>query len=268
VVTPDPHPTDPNLGLSDRSTRASEHHSVGRGAPRTDDCDDVLHQQPSTLVLDVKDNVHQARLFGALSPQRGHQVAPKKTRSATEASPPTVRDASFDLKAQQVFDSWRELRRVSMRSLYEEVYGLGDDALEPAQFDALEILLTTTEWRMVDFAKALHVDPSTATRMIDRLVKAGVAVRGPSGVDGRGIVVRATRDGRKRRSSITVRRLELMREFLRFFEDDEVDQLIELMGRLADSVLRVADERSSADRATESGSKKRKSAKTVARQTS
>jgi DNA-binding MarR family transcriptional regulator len=175
-------------------------------------------------------------------------VSPRKTRSATNAVTPPLRDSSFDIKAQQVFDSWRELRRVSMRSLYEEVYGLGDEALEPAQFDALEILLSTTEWRMVDFAKALHVDPSTATRMVDRLVKAGVAVRGPSGVDGRGIVVRATRSGRKRRSSTTARRLGLMREFLQYFEDDEVDQLIDLMERLADSVVRVADEHSAAER--------------------
>ena len=174
----------------------------------------------------------------------GEAATPKPT--GTPPSRPrsqSTYDTAFEMNAQRVFDAWRELGRVSVRQLRTELYGEDDDALEPAQFDALEMLLSETEWRMNDFARALHVDPSTVTRTVDRLVKAGVAVRLPSSFDGRGTVVRATRQGRLRRTRVVEGRRELMREFLRDFTDQEIATLIELMERLADSVARVADER-------------------------
>jgi DNA-binding MarR family transcriptional regulator len=155
-------------------------------------------------------------------------------------------DEEFERRAQRVFDGLRELRKMSHHRLYEELYGEGDEALEPAQYDALELLLSDTEWRMTDFASALRVDRSTATRMVDRLERAGVATRGPSEIDGRGIIVRATRAGRLRRTRVVEGRREFMREFLRVFRDDEIDTLNELMERLADSVAAVNDERAAA----------------------
>jgi DNA-binding MarR family transcriptional regulator len=152
----------------------------------------------------------------------------------------------FELRSSRVFEALRELRRLSYRQLYVELYGEGREALEPAQYDALEMLLSQPEWRMSDYARALRVDPSTATRMLDRLVKAGVAVRSPSAVDARGINIRATRAGRLRRIRVVEGRRELMHEFLRVFTDDEIDTFIELMERLADNIAAVADERATA----------------------
>ena len=153
------------------------------------------------------------------------------------------KDRQSDFNAQRLFDVLRELRRGSFRSLYDELYGEGDQALEPAQYDALELLLTEADWRMTDFARLLGVDPSTATRMVDRLVKAGVAARVPSSVDGRGVVIRGTRAGRLRRTHVVEGRRQLMREFIEVFEDEELNALIELMERLADRMAEVADER-------------------------
>jgi DNA-binding MarR family transcriptional regulator len=168
--------------------------------------------------------------------------APSKTANARGMKQPE-HDEQFEMRSRRVFEAMRELRRLSFRHLYEELYGEGDEALEPAQYDALELLLTESEWRMSDYAHALRVDPSTATRMVDRLVKAGVATRGPSGADGRGIVVRGTRAGRLRRLRVEEGRREFMRDFLRVFSDNDLDALIELMERLADSVAVVAYER-------------------------
>lgn len=104
-----------------------------------------------------------------------------------------VRDMDFEFRSRMVFEALRQLRKLSFRQLQADLYGQGKDALEPAQYDALDLLLTDNEWRMTDFAKALRVDSSTATRMVDRLVQAGVAIRKPSRTDGRGINIRATR---------------------------------------------------------------------------
>jgi DNA-binding MarR family transcriptional regulator len=152
-------------------------------------------------------------------------------------------DPEFELRSLRLFEAMRELRKISFRELYVEIYGEADEALEPAQYEALEMLVTRTEWRMTDFAKALQVEPSTATRMVDRLVKAGVAVRNSSRSDGRGIVVRASRSGRLRRTRVVEGRRELMHEFAEPFSDREVDTLVNLMERLADSIARVADNR-------------------------
>jgi DNA-binding MarR family transcriptional regulator len=163
-----------------------------------------------------------------------------------------VEGDGFERRSARLFEALREIRTMSHRPLYEELYGSGEQMLEPAQFDALEMLLAKTEWRMADFATALRVDRSTATRMVDRLVRAGVAVRAPSEDDLRGIVVRATREGRLRRTRVVEGRREFMREFLRSFSDEEIDTLTALLERLADSVADVADERARAVRAAAS----------------
>jgi DNA-binding MarR family transcriptional regulator len=181
-------------------------------------------------------------------------VAAGNRKRADEPSSPSLKpvadprrgDPDFELRSLRVFEAMRELRNISFRQLYVEIYGDADDALEPAQYEALEVLTSRTEWRMTDFARALQVEPSTATRMVDRLVKARVAIRGASKSDGRGIVVRASREGRLRRTRVMEGRREHMHEFLATFGDDEIDTLATLMERLADSIAEVADRRGAA----------------------
>jgi DNA-binding MarR family transcriptional regulator len=152
-------------------------------------------------------------------------------------------DPEFELQSLRLFEAMRELRKISFRELYVEIYGEADEALEPAQYEALEVLVTRSEWRMTDFARALQVEPSTATRMVDRLVKAGVAVRKSSRSDGRGVVIRASRSGRLRRTRVVEGRREMMHDFVEPFTDREVDTLINLMERLADNIAQAADDR-------------------------
>ena len=71
---------------------------------------------------------------------------------------------------QRVFEAWRELRRGAVRKLNGDFYGRWPDALDPAQMDILEMIVSQSSWRMSQLAQALHLDPSTVTRSIDRLV--------------------------------------------------------------------------------------------------
>ena len=85
-----------------------------------------------------------------------------------------------DEVARRIGLAWRELRRgASMTVLREQFLGTGEDALEPGQMDTLDVLLSRESWRMGDLADALRVDPSTATRAVERLTRINLAERLP-----------------------------------------------------------------------------------------
>jgi DNA-binding MarR family transcriptional regulator len=157
---------------------------------------------------------------------------------------PKTRGERFEKNAHLVFDAFRELRRGPSRRLTAAYYDSLQIALEPAQVDVLELLMTKSEWRMSDAADELHVDPSTLTRMVDRLVKSGVVERDRSGLDKRGIVIKVTSLGRQQCRIIAKGRQEAMREYLRDLSDDEVETLAILMNRFTEGIARVARERS------------------------
>jgi DNA-binding MarR family transcriptional regulator len=116
--------------------------------------------------------------------------------------------------------------------LREHLFGAGAEALEPGQYDTLDLLTRQTAWRMSDLAEALRVDPSTATRAVQRLVKTGLAERHASSEDGRVVMVSATETGRSRHASIAVTRRAFMQAMLQPFDDDERRQLADLLERL------------------------------------
>jgi DNA-binding MarR family transcriptional regulator len=169
---------------------------------------------------------------------------PDEARGAVRPLDEPADDDDLVELGQRIFDAWRELRRgAGVSSLREHLYGSGDDALDPGQLDALELVLQRGAWRMSELANALYVDASTATRTIDRLVASGLVVRRPATEDGRGIVVSATSKGRKQCARIQRGRSELMLTFLDEFELPEAQALAGLMERLVASVNRVANRR-------------------------
>ena len=127
-----------------------------------------------------------------------------------------------------------------MSSLRDHLFGSGDDALEPGQFDTVEILVQRDAWRMSELADALRVDPSTATRAVQRLQREGLAVRVPSDDDRRVVMVSATEAGRRRYEIIARRRARFMRDVLAPFGPEERRQLGDLLERLVASVDQVA----------------------------
>ena len=140
-------------------------------------------------------------------------------------------EAEFAL-ASRIGVAWKELRRgAAMTALRDHLFGAGADALELGQVDTLELLVGRPAWRMSELADALRVDPSTATRAVQRLVKAGLAGRTAGLDDGRVVMVSATASGRARQAAITARRRATFSTMLAAFDTDERREFADLLER-------------------------------------
>ncbi|HZX55933.1 MAG TPA: MarR family transcriptional regulator, partial [Ilumatobacteraceae bacterium] len=126
-------------------------------------------------------------------------------------------DASVNLHEREMYHlavqigrSWVQIRRGAGGTLRDYLLGTGEEALEQGQMDSLDLLARRPSWRMSDLAEALRIDPSTATRAVQRLVSAGLAVRTPNEDDGRVVMVEITDAGRSRHADVNARRGLLM----------------------------------------------------------
>jgi DNA-binding MarR family transcriptional regulator len=145
--------------------------------------------------------------------------------------------------ALRIGSAWKELRRgAAMAAVRDWFYGTGDDALELGQVDTLDLLAARDSWRMTDLADALRVDPSTATRAVQRLVRAGLAERRQSDEDGRVVMVSATAAGRTRHEAIAGRRRKAMETMLAEFDDAERQELADLLDRFVIALDHLADQ--------------------------
>jgi DNA-binding MarR family transcriptional regulator len=145
--------------------------------------------------------------------------------------------------AMRIGTAWKELRRgAAMSTVRDWFYGTGDDALEVGQVDTLDLLVARESWRMTDLADALRVDPSTATRAVQRLVRAGLAERRQSDDDGRVVMVSATAAGRARHDAVARRRREALEAMLGEFDAEERRELAELLERFVTALDHLAEE--------------------------
>lgn len=148
--------------------------------------------------------------------------------------------------AVRVGRAWRDLRRgASTSRLIDYLFGSGEDALEVGQMDTLDLLVQQPFWRMGDLADALRVDPSTATRAVQRLERFGLASRCASPSDKRVVMVSITEDGIARHSEAAHRRQEVIMHMLGVFDRDEFEQLASCLerfvGALDEFVAEVSD---------------------------
>jgi DNA-binding MarR family transcriptional regulator len=133
--------------------------------------------------------------------------------------------------------AWRTLRRgASWYALREYLYGSGDEAIEQGMMDTLDVLALQPSWRMSDLADVLRVDPSTATRAVQRLEKAGLAERRPSTADGRVVEVEATDAGRAQHEAVAERRAVLMTHVMRAYRREELPVFAEMFERFVVSI--------------------------------
>jgi DNA-binding MarR family transcriptional regulator len=133
--------------------------------------------------------------------------------------------------------AWIEIRRGgAMGTLRDHLYGTGTDSLDLGQSDTLDVLVKRTSWRMSEVADALRVDPSTATRAIQRLVKAGLASRHSSEEDGRVVMVSVSAIGRRRHAEVAARRVVLLTHLMSAFSAEERPQLADMLERFVAAV--------------------------------
>jgi DNA-binding MarR family transcriptional regulator len=146
--------------------------------------------------------------------------------------------------AARIGGAWKEMRRgAAMSALRTHLFGHGESALEPGQMDTLDLLVGQEEpWRMGDLADALRVDPSTATRAVQRLVKVGLASRTMSNTDGRVVMVTSTPAGRQRHAEVSAFRRLTMSRLLDAFEPDERRVLADYLERFVKALDDFVDE--------------------------
>ncbi len=129
--------------------------------------------------------------------------------------------------------AWRQLRRgTSINVLRDQLFGTGADALDPGQMDTLDLLVKRDQWRMSDLAEALHVEPSTATRAIRRLVQSGLAERTASEQDRRVVLVCATAAGRARYDAVMKVRLKFFGDLIDQWTPAEADAIASALEKL------------------------------------
>jgi DNA-binding MarR family transcriptional regulator len=128
--------------------------------------------------------------------------------------------------------AWREIRRGSAAgAVRDRVFGNDENALDPGQVDTLDLLAAKDCWRMGDLAEALHIDPSTATRAVQRLIASGLAEKVTQEGDGRVVHVALTDIGRQTAAYYTDRRVETIRELLSNFTESEQTSFLEFLER-------------------------------------
>ena len=139
--------------------------------------------------------------------------------------------------------AWREMRRgASTVALRDYMFGNADDALDAGQMDSLDVLAFRPFWRMSEFAEALRVDPSTATRAVQRLVKDGLAERRADPDDKRVVMVSMTDKGRLQHHDIDRRRGRVIRRLMGAFTPQERADFAELLSRFVKQLDVVVDD--------------------------
>ncbi|MER5214386.1 MarR family transcriptional regulator [Streptomyces sp. NPDC002838] len=106
-----------------------------------------------------------------------------------------------DAVTRAVLTASRLLVAVSARSLAEV-----EDRVTLPQFRMLVVLATRGATKLVALADLLQVAPSTAMRMVDRLIAAGLADRHLNPANRRETLLQLTEEGRRTVEDVTARR--------------------------------------------------------------
>ncbi len=149
----------------------------------------------------------------------------------------------YDLEhAVRVGKAWIDLRRgATAGALRDYLYGSLDRPLMQGQMDALD-LLVRRDRTMSALAERLRIDPSTATRAVQRLVDDGLAERYPSPGDRRIVTIRATPAGGRVHREVSARRIAILERILNRFESDERAQLADYLERFVEAIDHVVDD--------------------------
>lgn len=154
----------------------------------------------------------------------------------TQTPKKLVNDLDLELVG-RVGRAWREIRRgATAGDIRDVIYGVGGSAIEPGQMDALDLLVTVDSCCMGDLAEYLRIDPSTATRAVQRLIKDDLVERVQHSGDGRVVAIAATERGRRIHAEVSARRRDVILTVIEQFPDDERFKLAEFLERFGQAV--------------------------------
>jgi len=131
--------------------------------------------------------------------------------------------------------AWVELRRGAWTAHQRKFLFGHDQPIEPGQMDALD-LLARRDRSMSQLAERLRIDPSSATRAVQRLVADGLAERYAAPEDRRVVMVRISDAARIRHGEISERRTLAMAYLLSEFDAAERADLARLLDRFVEAL--------------------------------
>lgn len=140
--------------------------------------------------------------------------------------------------ARELSHGWHELgSMLTSRRLQASLHsalgqGSSGQALTPTKLRALNVLAEES-LRVGELAARVGIDDTTATRLVDRLVAAGLVERGPLAGDRRVTVVGLTEDGAALTAQVEQRRQQFFSEVLTALEPDERMELVRLTEKAA-----------------------------------
>ena len=129
-----------------------------------------------------------------------------------------------DAVTRAVLTASRLLVAVSARSLAEV-----EERVTVPQFRMLVVLATRGATKLVALADLLQVAPSTAMRMVDRLIAAGLADRRANPDNRRETLLQLTEEGRRIVEDVTARRRTALAEIVERLRPTERLALIEAL---------------------------------------
>lgn len=113
---------------------------------------------------------------------------------------------------------------------------LGDSALSIDDFFILNLIHERGTCSMKDIVTSFSMPASTATGIVDRLVKKNFIRRRQSDVDRRIVSVEVTSEGREAHETFMTTSLTRMSEGVELLSDDELDTLITLISKLVSNL--------------------------------
>jgi DNA-binding MarR family transcriptional regulator len=143
--------------------------------------------------------------------------------------------ASSELRAlsRELSRGWHELgSMLTSRRLQASLHSGSGRALSPTKMRAVNVLAEES-LRVGELAGRIGIDDTTATRLVDRLVEAGLVERGPLAGDRRVTVVGLTADGVELAAQVEQRRQQFFSEVLTALEPDERIELVRLTEKAA-----------------------------------
>ncbi|MGW7067286.1 MarR family winged helix-turn-helix transcriptional regulator [Streptomyces sp. NPDC054855] len=141
-----------------------------------------------------------------------------------ESRAPAAHMGDVDSVTRAVLTASRLLVAVSARSLAEV-----EDRVTLPQFRMLVVLSTRGATKLVALADLLQVAPSTAMRMVDRLIAVGLADRQTNPDNRRETLLRLTDEGRLTVENVTVRRRQEIAAIVERLEPAQRAGLVEAL---------------------------------------
>ena len=136
-------------------------------------------------------------------------------------------DRELEEAVRQLLVASRALVAVAARSLVD----IGDVTLP--QFRALVVISSRPETTVSDLASALDIHPTTATRLVDRLVRKRLVRRAEQAEDRRVTLLHLTASGQRLVRRVTNRRAKQLAEIARRMPSDEWPKVTDALATFA-----------------------------------